>query len=657
MYTKEQKKIQPPKAGKSTGSYSDTALSENIPNSVMLSMMGRDHAGPQMDLDAIMKAKMQALSSREITASRIKDDMSRHYGVDMSGVRVFQDDGLADVSDPAYVRGNEIHLDSKAFAPGTAAAHNVIMHEAAHVIQQGTGRVSGDIVRSAPLEAEADRAAMTGSISTEGFAMPSAVSAPMQGLFGFGKKKSDNPSPNHLSKLGRFSRAGFKERKEINEKIKNYNKLMYELEHGEEADKNQKLNEASQQYLDLYKQVGALVDKGNNSSAISKLSQQLMLETMDINEKSDNKEFREGWAQQFAGLQKTNIGQNIFGNLFKKRHAVNPNDRRKLTIQNYTEGNKGINAPDAGAVGPNEKEAYAKMGNNGKLIMGKGSDSLVTLPSLEYADFFKKYGKRTGSKKSQETGKAMAAHEFMHSLHHMNGMALDSGIKADSNQYQTIEKDNDTSLEELATTMVRNRKEGGVDSKTYMSNLFEDNQKAREIYNMNESELRNELDMMELYGYSVKHDKSQIGSNGITDKDYDSFATPYNFGKAFAAPSATLKWDEVHRAPLPNQPLDKGTYFDLTYENVASAKDSVNNMSKNFSRRSDKKFLDKMFKNIAKTSARQIANDKADGTKNVSEEEREAIRKKTYGEQYNDARGNTKILSSMLSKKMKDLKK
>lgn len=96
-------------------------------------------------------------------------------GFDMDKVKVFEDPGLESIGQPAYARGDEIHV-----APGQMK-DDVLLHESTHLAQQSAGH-TGD------LEVGANQVASGGAF--QGGAAPvSASAAPAQGIFGWGKRK------------------------------------------------------------------------------------------------------------------------------------------------------------------------------------------------------------------------------------------------------------------------------------------------------------------------------------------------------------------------------------------------------------------------------------------------------------------------------------
>ena len=138
-------------------------------------------------------------------SQEMHEKMSQHFGVSLSGVKVFENENLNQLGETAFAHGNEIHVAKGQYAPGTAHGQEVLMHEAAHVVQQGMGLTHGMSGESAALEAQAQAVQAGGSMGNlSGFSMPTATaSAPVQGfgrrllkkLKGLFQKKTPAPQP------------------------------------------------------------------------------------------------------------------------------------------------------------------------------------------------------------------------------------------------------------------------------------------------------------------------------------------------------------------------------------------------------------------------------------------------------------------------------
>lgn len=115
----------------------------------------------------------------------IRADVEKKANVDLSGVRLFYNsDLLSRTGEMAFTKGNQIHMQKDAFSQGSFMGKKILTHELNHVIQQGTGKVSGSgIVSDAAMETQADSGA---GLNAEGFSMPSFATSAAQGFKGFG---------------------------------------------------------------------------------------------------------------------------------------------------------------------------------------------------------------------------------------------------------------------------------------------------------------------------------------------------------------------------------------------------------------------------------------------------------------------------------------
>lgn len=120
--------------------------------------------------------ELSSLKGRERTVTGdISKSLRERYGVDMNGIRIFEDEGLRErFGQRGYAKGNEIHLAKGEYSPNTASGKEMLMHEAGHIVQQGSGMVSGSgIVENAALEAQAD----SGFTAPASFSMPAATAS------------------------------------------------------------------------------------------------------------------------------------------------------------------------------------------------------------------------------------------------------------------------------------------------------------------------------------------------------------------------------------------------------------------------------------------------------------------------------------------------
>ena len=87
----------------------------------------------------------------------VRATMEAAFGYDFSAVRVREGGYVAEAGARAYAQGNELHFAPGQYDPWSAAGRELIGHELAHVVQQASGRVSGEgLVADDALEAEAD---------------------------------------------------------------------------------------------------------------------------------------------------------------------------------------------------------------------------------------------------------------------------------------------------------------------------------------------------------------------------------------------------------------------------------------------------------------------------------------------------------------------
>ena len=118
-------------------------------------------------------------------SQQMNEKMSQHFGVSMNGLKVFENENLNQLGETAFAHGNEIHVAKGQFAPGTAHGQEVLMHEAAHVVQQGMGMAHDTGTESAALEAQAQAVQAGGSMGNiSGFSMPTATAAAPVQAFG-----------------------------------------------------------------------------------------------------------------------------------------------------------------------------------------------------------------------------------------------------------------------------------------------------------------------------------------------------------------------------------------------------------------------------------------------------------------------------------------
>ena len=168
---------------------SDKSCVNHLPNSVysqkisensvsglenaLKSRIAQNHMSPE-------KALYSLNSHERHVSPDLQNRLNNKFGADMHGIRIFEDDQLhEDFGQRAYAKGNEIHISNGEYSPDTPSGLELIMHEAGHVIQQGSGMVhSHGITENPALEAQADG----GFIAPSSFSMPTVSdSSPIQG--------------------------------------------------------------------------------------------------------------------------------------------------------------------------------------------------------------------------------------------------------------------------------------------------------------------------------------------------------------------------------------------------------------------------------------------------------------------------------------------
>ena len=142
---------------------------------------------------------MTTLNSHRVDLDEIMHQkLEERFGVPMTGMKVFRDEGLQDVGAHGYAKGNEIHIATEDYNIQSESGQELLFHEAGHVVQQGSGIARGDsLLYDTGLETQADAA----FAAPESFSMPGSATGPVQGgLFdwvkkklGFGKNKEPKP--------------------------------------------------------------------------------------------------------------------------------------------------------------------------------------------------------------------------------------------------------------------------------------------------------------------------------------------------------------------------------------------------------------------------------------------------------------------------------
>ncbi len=146
-------------------------LPENGPSSAIPALY-RSNQLTEKYMHSSAADDLAALPHTERTVTNeLGDKLRERFGTDMTGVRIFEDEGLKEqFNQRAYAKGNEIHINKGEFSPNTSSGEELLMHEAGHVIQQGSGMVSSSgIVESPSLESGADNISAPAN-----FTMPTA---------------------------------------------------------------------------------------------------------------------------------------------------------------------------------------------------------------------------------------------------------------------------------------------------------------------------------------------------------------------------------------------------------------------------------------------------------------------------------------------------
>ena len=178
-YTYEHRKIQ--NSGKSGAKPHSSSGEESVlPNSAKLSQMGH-----QVGMPEVMREKMED-----------------SFGMDLSGVKLYENKAVGDAGAEAVAQGNKI-----AFAPGkldfsSTSGQELLGHEISHVASQARGEVQrSGFVNDSTLEARADKegsmaargqrvtASYGGASAPLSSASAASAAAPMQAKSG--KKKPD----------------------------------------------------------------------------------------------------------------------------------------------------------------------------------------------------------------------------------------------------------------------------------------------------------------------------------------------------------------------------------------------------------------------------------------------------------------------------------
>jgi len=169
--------------------------------------------GPSLQaLQAGAAPSREQLGSEVDLPGAIREKMENSFGADLSSVRLYESQTVADAGAQAITMGNRV-----AFAPGqldftSTAGQSLLGHELSHVVSQARGEVSGGgFLQDSALEARADREGAMAAAGENVYAGPAAplsassaagAAGPMQAKKPwtwlkekFGKKAPPNPAP------------------------------------------------------------------------------------------------------------------------------------------------------------------------------------------------------------------------------------------------------------------------------------------------------------------------------------------------------------------------------------------------------------------------------------------------------------------------------
>lgn len=144
---------------------------------------------PQKSSDEMLRSGLSSLHSRPAALSeKLGNKIRERCGINPASVKVYRDDGLSGLGQKAYAKGAEIHLSGGVSTSGEEG-QRVILHEAAHIAQQGSRSVAGAVNDDPALEQQADRVA-AGEVMQGSFSVPvNSENAPVQGWAPWDKAK------------------------------------------------------------------------------------------------------------------------------------------------------------------------------------------------------------------------------------------------------------------------------------------------------------------------------------------------------------------------------------------------------------------------------------------------------------------------------------
>lgn len=152
-------------------------------------MLTKKQQSPQKSSDEMLRNGLSSLHSRPAALSEeLGNKIRERCGINPASVKVYRDDGLSGLGQKAYAKGAEIHLSGGVSTSGEEG-QRVILHEAAHIAQQGSRSVAGAVNDDPALEQQADRVA-AGEVMQGSFSVPvNSENAPVQGWAPWDKAK------------------------------------------------------------------------------------------------------------------------------------------------------------------------------------------------------------------------------------------------------------------------------------------------------------------------------------------------------------------------------------------------------------------------------------------------------------------------------------
>lgn len=152
-------------------------------------MLTNKQHSPQKSSDEMLRSGLSSLHSRPAALSEeLGNKIRERCGINPASVKVYRDDGLSGLGQKAYAKGAEIHLSGGVSTSGEDG-QRVILHEAAHIAQQGSRSVAGAVNDDPALEQQADRVA-AGEVMQGSFSVPvNSENAPVQGWAPWDKAK------------------------------------------------------------------------------------------------------------------------------------------------------------------------------------------------------------------------------------------------------------------------------------------------------------------------------------------------------------------------------------------------------------------------------------------------------------------------------------